>query len=133
MPPTDESEPSRSLQDVIDDIGLYPPEAFDFVQQGLTYTVQKLHGDEKDPEASRHVSGQQLCEGLREYALMQWGFLASVVLKRWNIQSTIDFGRIVFALVDNGFMQKTERDTIEDFRNVFSFDGAFESGYRIKI
>jgi uncharacterized repeat protein (TIGR04138 family) len=133
MPPTDESEPSKSLQDVVDDLGLYPPEAFDFVQQGLTYTVQKLHGEEKDPEASRHVSGRQLCEGLREYALSQWGFLASVVLRRWNIRSTLDFGRIVFALVENGFMQKTEQDTVEDFRNVFAFDCAFEEGYKIQI
>jgi uncharacterized repeat protein (TIGR04138 family) len=132
MPPADESE-SKSLQDVIDQLGLYPPEAFEFVQQGLSYTVEKMHGEDKETGESRHVSGQQLCEGLREYALSQWGFLASVVLRRWNIQSTMDFGRIVFALVDNGFMQKTEHDTVEDFRNVYPFDGAFESTYRIRL
>ena len=132
MPPADESE-SKSLQDVIDELGLYPAEAFEFVQQGLTYTVNKMHGEDKETGESRHVSGQQLCEGLREYALSQWGFLASVVLRRWNIQSTMDFGRIVFALVDNGFMQKTEEDTVEDFRNVYAFDGAFESMYRIQL
>lgn len=137
MPPAEQPDAAKSLQDVVDQLGLYPREAFLFVQQGLNYTVMKLHGPEKESttavDPSRHVSGQQLSEGLREYALMQWGFLASVVLKRWNICTTLDFGRIVFALVDNGFMQKTEDDSVEDFRNVFSFDSAFESGYRIEI
>lgn len=133
MPPSDDSEDSKSLLTVIEELGLYPPEAFDFVQQGLTYTVSKVHGAVSDPELSRHVSGQQLCEGLRDFALMQWGLLASTVLRRWNIRTTFDFGRIVFALVDNGFMQKTEHDSIEDFRNVFPFDEAFEAAYRIEI
>jgi uncharacterized repeat protein (TIGR04138 family) len=133
MPPADESEASKSLQDVIEELGVYPPEAFDFVQQGLTYTVNKLHGEVSDPEQSRHVSGQQLCEGLREYALSQWGLMAGIVLRRWNIRTTFDFGRIVFALVNNGFMQKTDDDSVEDFRNVYRFDEAFEAGYRIEI
>jgi uncharacterized repeat protein (TIGR04138 family) len=133
MPPADESE-SRSLQDVIEDLGLYPPEAFEFVQRGLQHTVEKLHGTaEREPGESRHVSGQQLCEGLREFALGQWGLMAGVVLHRWNVRGTWDFGRIVFALVENGFMQKTDDDSIEDFRNVFRFDEAFGSEYRIEI
>jgi uncharacterized repeat protein (TIGR04138 family) len=133
MPPADESDTSKSLQDVIEELGLYPPEAFDFVQQGLSYTVNKVHGAVSDPELSRHVSGPQLCEGLREFALSQWGFLAGTVLRRWNIRTTFDFGRIVFTLVDNGFMQKTDEDSIDDFRNVFPFDEAFEAAYRIEI
>lgn len=133
MPPADESDASRSLQYVIDELGLYPPEAFDFVQQGLTYTVSKLHADESEPEECRHVTGPQLCEGLREFALAQWGFLATTVLRRWNVRTTYDFGRIVFALVDNGFMKKRDEDSIEDFRDVFRFDDAFEAAYRIEI
>ncbi len=131
MPPLDEF-PEKSLQEVVDEIGLYPVEAYDFIQRGLHHTVNQLHGESRDITASRHVSGQQLCEGLREFALMQWGLLAGTVLKRWNITSTHDFGRIVFALVDNGFMQKTDEDTIEDFRNVFDFNAAFEADYRIE-
>ena len=71
------------------------------------------------------MSGQQLCEGLREYALQQWGYLARTVLRRWNITSTVDFGKIVFALVEIGQMQKTDDDTLDDFRNVFDFRAAF--------
>jgi uncharacterized repeat protein (TIGR04138 family) len=53
------------------------------------------------------------------------------VLRQWNIQSTLDFGRIVFALIEAGQMQKTDDDTIEDFRNVFDFKSALELEYRI--
>lgn len=132
MPPADEPVPLRSLDEIVEDVGLYPREAYLFVQQGLSHTVQRIHGEEEDPEASRHVSGQQLCEGLRDYSLMIWGMLARTVLKRWNITTTYDFGRIVFALVDYGHMAKTDEDTIEDFRNVFDFETAFEQGYKIE-
>lgn len=121
------------MQDLADDVSLYPPQALEFVEEGLRHTVQSVHGQVKDPNASRHVSGPQLCEGLRELALARWGRLARTVLRRWNITSTFDFGRIVFALIEAGQMQQTEEDSIEDFRNVFEFRAAFESDYRIPL
>jgi uncharacterized repeat protein (TIGR04138 family) len=59
--------------------------------------------------------------------------LARTVLVRWNVTSTYDFGRIVFAMVDSGLMQKTDDDSIEDFRNVYDFKTAFDAAYRIEI
>jgi uncharacterized repeat protein (TIGR04138 family) len=111
---------------------VYPREAFDFVRRGLTYTVDRVHAALTDPKASRHVSGAQLCEGLREFAIMQWGFLARAVLRRWNITRTEDFGRIVFTLVESGEMAKTDEDTLEDFSRVYDFATAFEAKYRIE-
>ena len=125
-------EEPKTLEKIVEEVGVYPIEAFDFVQRGLTYTVNKVHGPVSDPHANRHVSGQQLCHGLREFALAQWGLLARTVLRRWNITSTLDFGRIVYALVDNGRLSTTEGDTVEDFRSVYDFPSAFESGYRIE-
>jgi uncharacterized repeat protein (TIGR04138 family) len=131
MPPSDKPTKEKSVQQVVEDLGLYPPEAYAFIQQGLSFTVQKLHGNVKDPKASRHVSGTDLCEGLRELALSQWGRLARTVLRRWNITTTLDFGRIVFAMVEAGLMQKTDDDSLEDFRNVFEFRTALENEYQI--
>ncbi|HWB52647.1 MAG TPA: Minf_1886 family protein [Tepidisphaeraceae bacterium] len=130
MPGSD--EPEKTLHEVMQELGIYPIEAFEFVQKGLSYTVNKTHGPADQSQGSRHVSGQQLCLGLRDYALMQWGMLAGTVLHRWNINSTYDFGRIVFALIDAGFMQKTERDTIEDFRAVYDFRQSFDAEYKIE-
>lgn len=107
--------------------GPYPPEAYAFVQEGLRHTVEKVR--ENDPEAEeqgRHVTGRELCHGLREYAEEQYGRLARTVLAHWHIHRTEDFGRIVFAMVEAGVLRKTEEDSIEDFRAVFDFDEAFE-------
>jgi uncharacterized repeat protein (TIGR04138 family) len=133
-PPADEPSPLKSLDEIVEIVALYPREAYKFVQAGLAYTVEKIHVDldDDDPEASRHVSGQQLCEGLREFALREWGLLARTVLRRWGIASTYDFGRIVFALVEHGHMSKTDDDDLEDFRNVFDFKSAFDHNYQIE-
>src|SRR5207248_1155229 len=131
MPPGGDPTKEKTLQDVVDEVDLYPIEAFYFVQEGLKFAVTVIHGEKPDTKLSRHISGAQLCEGLREYALSQWGMLARVVLRRWNITSTLDFGKIVFALIDAGHMQKTENDTLDDFRNVYDFKAGFEGEYQI--
>jgi len=120
----------RSVGEVAEEVGVYPLEAYDFVQAGLRYTVGRIHGD-NPRKGDSHVSGQQLALGLRDYALSQWGKMASAVLQRWNITCTYDFGRIVFAMVEGGILHKTDDDNIEDFRNVFDF-AEFDSVYRIE-
>ena len=131
--PTQQRKVPKSLQQLVDDVGLYPAEAYQFVQEGLGHTVRDIHENVTDAKASRHVSGQQLCQGLRDLALSQWGLLARTVLERWNITSSLDFGRIVFALIEVGQMQKTDDDTLDDFRNVFDFKAALEKDYKISL
>jgi uncharacterized repeat protein (TIGR04138 family) len=124
--------PGKTLQQVVQVVGTYPIEAYIFVREGLSYTADKIHGQNAaEPEATRHITGSDLCLGLREFALQRWGLLARTVLKRWNITTTMDFGRIVFALVEHNHMQKTDEDDVNDFRQVFDFCNAFESEYRI--
>ncbi len=69
--------------------------------------------------------------GLREFALARWGLLARTVLARWNITSTLDFGRIVFAMVEHQLLQKTDDDSLADFRQVYEFRSALELDYQI--
>ncbi len=126
----------KPLIEIAEDAG-YPVDAFLFVQRGLDFTVKGIHGeeseatpyedDEDEIPQSRHVSGQQLCLGLRDFAKREYGLLARGVLARWNILQSEDFGRIVFAMVDGGLMHKTQEDTIDDFIDVFQFDEAFSS------
>jgi uncharacterized repeat protein (TIGR04138 family) len=103
----------------------YPPAAFDFVREGLAHTVSMVHANAAGDDDSRHVSGQQLCLGLRDYAIRQYGMLAKTVLNRWGVNRTEDFGNIVFAMIDAGLMRKTDEDHVDDFRDVFDFDEAF--------
>jgi uncharacterized repeat protein (TIGR04138 family) len=106
--------------------GPYPIEAFNFVRDGLNYTVDRVHQEPCPvPPDSRHISGRQLSMGLRDYAIERFGMLAPEVLSYWHIRRTEDFGRIVFAMIDLGLMSKTEDDTLEDFRGVYDFEEAF--------
>jgi uncharacterized repeat protein (TIGR04138 family) len=131
MPPSGKMEIEMVLELVVEDLGVYPVEAYHFVQEGLEYTVSRIYGSAKKPGQCRHVTGQQLCHGLREFAAKQWGYLAQTVMRRWNITETIDFGRIVFSLARHNVMATTPEDTIEDFRNIYEFSKAFEAAYRI--
>ena len=107
-------------------VGPYPIEAFAFVREGFDYAVERVSGQQGSPSPEeRHITGQQLCLGLRESAIENYGLLAPAVLEHWNIQRTYDFGRIVFALIEEGLMTKTPSDSIEDFQAVYDFDEAF--------
>jgi uncharacterized repeat protein (TIGR04138 family) len=113
---------------ILKSAGPYPIQAFHFVREGLSYTAQHIHGDEEAVgEPHRHISGQQLCHGLREFAIDKYGLLAHPVLDHWHIRGTADFGRIVYAMVDAGLMSKTASDSLTDFRDVYDFGEAFSS------
>jgi len=123
--------PEKSMEEVIREDGRWPAEAFAFLHDGLKRAVAGTHGPDASAtampgqEKARHVTGRQLCEALRALAVERWGLLARTVLARWNIHATIDFGNMVYLLVESKFMRKTEDDSVEDFRDVYSFDEAF--------
>ena len=77
----------------------------------------------------RHITGQELAQGVRDLALDRFGLLARTVLAHWGIRATEDVGDIVFALVEGGVLVKQPQDRIEDFRDVFDFEDAFEASY----
>ena len=91
-------------------------------------------GDSADePGGEQHVTGQELCEAIRQYALQQYGYMAKCVLNHWGVTGTGDFGEIVFNLIDIGQMRKTEHDRREDFENVFNFDTDLARGFQITL
>lgn len=118
----------------------YHLDAYVFVFDALRYAHEQLGlgrssgslddtvvGDESEEE--RHITGQQLCEAIRLYAMKQYGGLAKSVLNHWGVQSTGDFGEIVFNLIAIGQMRKTDNDRREDFDEVFAFDDAFRDSF----
>ncbi|MHC4994360.1 MAG: Minf_1886 family protein, partial [Planctomycetota bacterium] len=119
----EEQEP-KSLKQIAEGTK-YPVDAFHFLRRGLDHTVHGVHQNpEQMSEQERHVSGQQLSEGLRDFAIQQYGPLARTVLRRWNINRTEDFGHIVFAMVEGGLMQATEEDSVTDFDSIYDLDDA---------
>ncbi|MFO0973466.1 MAG: Minf_1886 family protein [Phycisphaerae bacterium] len=82
---------------------------------------------------NRHVSGDELCDGLRVLAQQRWGRLACAVLGHWGIRSTEDIGRVVFCLIEAGRLTKQSRDRLSDFVNLFDFRQAFDDGHAIDL
>ena len=122
--------PKKPMDEVIREDGRYPGEAFDFLHDGMSRAVKEAHGEEAigpgKEAADSHVTGSELCLSLRDQALERWGMLAKTVLNHWNIHGTIDFGNMVYLLIQHRFMRKTETDSIEHFRDVYDFDDAFD-------
>ena len=101
----------------------YSLDAYHFVQEGLNHTLKSLKRGGQ--HAHRHVSGQELLSGLREFALKEYGPMSKAVLNEWGIKTTDDFGQVVFNLVNASVLGKNETDSPNDFKNVFTFDDAF--------
>jgi uncharacterized repeat protein (TIGR04138 family) len=116
-------EKIQSFYQVIDQICAKDPryrsDSYEFVMQALTFT-------QKEYKKDGHVSGKELLEGIRKFALSQYGAMAKTVLQHWGITRTSDFGNIVFNMVENELLSKTEYDTHHDFDNVYDFEVAFK-------
>lgn len=98
----------------------YKPDAYEFVLKGLEFTRKKL-------KKTAHLTGTELAWGLRDYAINQYGPLAARVLDHWGIYQTLDFGHIVFNLVEKKLLSKTKEDTLLDFSQVYDFKAAFSN------
>lgn len=106
----------------------YHADAYQFVSEALDYTVKKLEKPTSGP--GRHVRGAELIEGLRQYAIEQFGPMAKTVLNYWGVYRCEDIGEIVFNMVDAGILGKTDQDRKEDFAGGYDFDRAFRDPFR---
>lgn len=88
---------------------------------------------EGEGETERHVTGQELCKAMRVFAHEEYGYLAKCVLNEWGIESTGDFGEIVFNLIEIEQMRKTPHDRREDFEDVYDFDEGFREGFEFSL
>jgi uncharacterized repeat protein (TIGR04138 family) len=107
----------------------YSPETYSFVREGLDHTLKLLKRQNHNGTKS-HVTGQELLNGLREYALAEFGPMSKTVLNDWGVKSCEDFGEVVFNLVNAGVLGKTDSDSLGDFKGGFSFDEAFVKPFR---
>lgn len=105
--------------------------AYSFIRQALDHTVKEIK--KRQPERtskSQHVTGSELLEGIRAYALEQYGPLTKVVLNTWGVNKCSDFGDIVFNLIEYNVFSKTDNDRREDFSDLYSFEDAFVKPFR---
>ena len=115
----DERDDEQKISQILLRDDRFSREAYRFVQEGLEYTVQRRG-------RRGHVSGKELLDGLRDMARERFGLMARTVLNQWGVTKTVDFGDIVFNLVDEQIMSKQDSDTREDFADRYDFEEAFD-------
>jgi uncharacterized repeat protein (TIGR04138 family) len=118
----------EALAQILKEDRRYDERAYEFLREGLDFTMKALSKPTEGEE--RHVSGQELLQGLRRYALQEFGPMAMTVLKHWGVTRCEDFGEIVFNLVDKGVLGKSARDSREDFSGGYNFEEAFRHPFR---
>jgi uncharacterized repeat protein (TIGR04138 family) len=111
------------LRQIIDQDKRYKIEAYLFVLESLFYT-RSIFSKEG------HVTGQELLEGIKRLGIERFGPLAKMVFEHWGITETVDFGNIVFNLVNSKILGKTEEDRIDDFKDIYDFDDVFVARYK---
>lgn len=127
------NDPTRDFNEVIraiqKDDPRYERGAYYFLRQALDYSLRELH-KRGDLDKSNHLTGQELLEGIRLYAIDQYGPMARTVLESWGVKECRDFGNIVFNLVECKVLGKTDRDSPEDFAGGYTFTAAFDRPFR---
>jgi len=114
---------AEALDSIVTSDPRYQRDAYIFLRDALDFTTKQ---QKKIKGASvRHVSGPELLQGVRQYALKEFGPMVMTVFDNWGIHNSEDVGNMVFNLIGTGIFGKTEEDSIEDFKNVYDFEEAF--------
>lgn len=117
---------NQKLREIVEKDPRYRVEAYEFVFRALDFTMETLDRRHLPDEESRHITGLELVKGIREYALQQFGYLARAVFNHWGVRATIDFGEIVFNLVENDLLKKRPEDRLDEFADVYDFQDALD-------
>lgn len=106
----------------------YSPEAFRFLFESLEVAI-RLAGREQAEGPERHVTGGEVLDGMVAHARDLFGPLAAAVWRTWGIEKPIDWGHIVFLLVEAGLLNRQDSDRVEDFDRPLDLDAVFVRGY----
>ncbi len=121
---------SNAVDEIVARDPRFDADAYLFVRDALDFTTKGQRRKSSSTVVDAHVSGQQLLEGVRLYAVKQYGPMALTVLEHWRVRCCEDIGAIVFNLINAKVFGKTDHDTLEDFRDGYDFEEAFVEPFR---
>ena len=123
---------TENIDEILDRVTATDPryrrEAYHFLREALDYTQRAISKSNRGK--LRHITGQELLAGIRAYALAQYGPMALTLFHEWGVRSCADFGELVFNLVDQNVLGKTETDSRADFLDGYDFEEAFLKPFR---
>lgn len=114
----------------------YPYEAYEFIFAALAHTQQMVGRKPQQGETmteEHHVSGHEILRGTVDLARKEFGFLAKTVFHQWGVTRTDDVGELVFNLIDNSLLSKTDNDQRADFQDQFDLDRALSDDFTITL
>ena len=110
-----------SFWDVVDSLrqrdGRFRREAYGFVVAALGATVEALPPARLSDPERRHLTGQELVQGVVALARREFGPLAPMVFREWGVTRSEDIGAMVFQLVEANQLSARPEDTLDDFRD----------------
>ena len=112
----------EKLEDIVRQDSRFQREAYLFLRDALDFTIKARR---KAKEIDQHVNGPQLLDGIRQYALKQFGPMVPTVFDYWGVRCGQDFGEMVFNFIRVGIFGKTDTDSIDDFKGGYTFHAAF--------
>ncbi|MEI8344840.1 MAG: Minf_1886 family protein [Candidatus Omnitrophota bacterium] len=112
---------------IVERDGRFGPDSYLFVMQALDGVMREL------PQA-RHISAQELLNGISLEARRQFGPMSQTVFGFWGIHESLDFGHVVFNMVGEGILSRRETDALEDFKSDLFFERLFDASeaYQLK-
>ena len=119
---------AEALDSIVASDPRYSRDAYVFLRDALDFTTKQQKKVKGAP--IRHVAGPELLEGVRQYALKEFGPMVITVFSYWGVRCCEDIGHMVFNLIGAGIFGKTEEDSIEDFKSVYDFQNAFREAIR---
>lgn len=117
----------ETLDKILEQDPRFQRQAYHFLRESLDFTQNLIKRENRG--TVRHVSGQELLDGIRQFALQQFGPMSATVLEEWGVRNCHDLGDIVFNMVEHSLLAKTETDSREDFVNGYDFTDAFRKPF----
>lgn len=108
----------RTIETLAAQKGVFRADAYFFVIEAIELAMAST-------DVREHISGEFLLGWIKKMGQERFGIMAGDVFRAWGVHSTLDFGRVVFHLVEEGLLKKQQEDTLIDFLDGFEFDQAF--------
>jgi uncharacterized repeat protein (TIGR04138 family) len=113
------------VRKIIEKDNRFDREAYIFLRHALDHCHKTMLKAGKRGAGDTHVSVAELLDGIRSYALQEYGPMAMTVFNAWGLTTCEHFGDIVFSMVEHRLLSITEQDTREEFRKGYDFHEAF--------
>lgn len=120
----------KTVNDIIVEDPRFDAEAYNFISNAVVYTSQKVKDEESNMQ--RHISGQELLEGIKDFAVEEYGPIAPEVLRHWGLTDSKSIGEVVFNMVNKNLLGSTNEDSIDDFIDSYDIDQKFSERFKPK-